>query len=52
MTRALTPENRLTIKNEWVDLFQELLEPICQPDFDVFANADEPAEIQYVLTPR
>ncbi len=51
MTRALTAENRLTIKSEWVDLFQELLEPICNSNFDLFAGADEPAEIQYVLTP-
>ena len=52
MTQALSPEMRLTIKNEWVDLFHELLEPICDPAFDLFGDADEPAEIQCVLTPR
>lgn len=52
MTRTLTAENRLTIKNEWVDLFHELLEPICDSTFDLSADADDPAEIQYILTPR
>lgn len=52
MTQALTPQKRLTIKNEWVELFHELLEPICHSSFDLSANGDEPAEIQYILKPR
>ncbi len=51
MTRALTPKTRASIKREWVDLFCELLEPLCDPDVDLFAVKDEPAEVQYVLTP-
>ena len=52
MTQALSPEMRQAIKSEWVDLFHELLEPICDPAFDLFDDADEPAEVQYVLRPR
>jgi ubiquinone/menaquinone biosynthesis C-methylase UbiE len=51
MTSALTPQTRAQIKNDWVDLFHELLEPVCESAFDLF-EPDEPAEIQYVLTPR
>ena len=51
MTRALAPKTRASIKREWVDLFCELLEPLCDPDVDLFAVKDEPAEVQYVLTP-
>ncbi len=51
MTDALTPESRADIKREWVDLFFDLLRPICDPKFNL-ANADaEPAELQYLLTP-
>jgi SAM-dependent methyltransferase len=52
MANALTPETRSSIKREWVDLFLELLTPICRSGFDVSAEADDPAEMQYVLTPR
>ncbi len=51
MAGALTPETRSSIKRDWVDLFCELLEPLCDPNFDLSANRDEPAEVQYVLTP-
>jgi SAM-dependent methyltransferase len=51
MAQALTPRTRGVIKREWVDLFCELLEPLCDPDVDLFAVRDEPAEVQYVLTP-
>lgn len=51
MVQALTPDTRAVIKHEWVDLFCELLEPLCVADFDLFGQPDEPAEIQYVLTP-
>ena len=50
MANALTPQTRTAVKREWVNLFRELLEPICNPELDLFAQAGEPAEIQYVLT--
>lgn len=52
MADALTPQTRLAIKQDWIALFRELLEPICRPDFDLFAEESEPAEVQYVLRPR
>lgn len=52
MANALTPENRAAIKRDWVDLFCELLAPLCDPAFDLFATPAEPAEIQYVLQRR
>jgi SAM-dependent methyltransferase len=51
MTGALTPNTRASIKREWVDLFCELLGPLCVPDLNLGGAYDEPAEIQYVLTP-
>ena len=52
MTNELTPETRLAIKRDWIALFVELLGPMCRPDFDLFAEECEPAEMQYVLRPR
>lgn len=52
MTQALTPQTRSVIKRDWVDLFCELLEPFCDPAVDLFDSKSEPAEIQYVLTPK
>ncbi len=58
MAGALTPQTRAAIKDEWVDLFCELLEPICNPKLDLLPGelagqlAGEPAEVQYVLAPR
>lgn len=51
MANALTPRTRASIKREWVELFCELLGPLCRPDLQLFDSADEPAEIQYVLSP-
>jgi len=51
MTKAIARETRAAIKREWVDLFCELLGPLCQPDLDISATPDEPAEIQYFLRP-
>ncbi len=51
MTKAIATETRAAIKCEWVDLFCELLGPLCVPDLDLSGTPDEPAEIQYVLTP-
>ncbi len=51
MANALTPATRASIKRDWVELFCELLSPVCDPDFDLFPVHDEPAEIQYVLIP-
>lgn len=64
MAQAITPETRAAIKKDWVDLFCELLAPLCIPDLDLSPHASpgdrqaghaaqqEPAEIQYVLSPR
>lgn len=49
MVNALTPDTRAAIKRDWVDLFHELLRPICDPAFELSAVPDEPAEIQFVL---
>ncbi len=49
MTRALTPKTRADIKREWVELFHEILTPICDSSFEL-TRPDEPAEIQYVLS--
>jgi len=51
MANGLTPETRSSIKRDWVDLFCALLEPICRMDFSLSSTPDEPAEIQYVLSP-
>ena len=51
MTQALSPETRASIKREWVDLMIELLEPLCAADLNLFSATDDPAEIQYVLSP-
>jgi SAM-dependent methyltransferase len=51
MANALTPETKAEIKNDWVDLFCELLTPICDAAFDLMPE-DEPAEIQYLLARR
>jgi SAM-dependent methyltransferase len=52
MARGLTQEARTAIKEEWVDLFCELLEPLYYPSLDLFADQSEPAEIQYILAPK
>jgi len=49
MANALTPETRQSIKRDWVELFAELLAPICRCDFDLTGGESEPAEMQYVL---
>lgn len=52
MANALTAQTRASIKREWVDLFCDLLDPICRVDFTISSKAEEPAELQYVLSPR
>jgi len=49
LANAVTPQTRLAVKHDWVELFCELLDPITRVDFDLFAAPHEPAEIQYVL---
>jgi hypothetical protein len=51
MANALTPQTRREIKRDWVSLFEDLLTPLCNPDFDLFDTPSEPAEITYVLRP-
>lgn len=50
MANGLSPATRADIKRDWVELFCELLTPLCNPTLDLFPGSDEPAEIQYVLT--
>lgn len=52
MAQAIDGATRLAIKRDWVALFDELLAPMCRPDFELLAGRAEPAEMQYVLTPR
>ena len=52
MANGLSAQSRREIKAEWVELFCELLAPLCDPGFDVFGEPSEPAEILYVLRPR
>jgi hypothetical protein len=52
MANELTPQTRLEVKRDWIALFCDLLEPLCRPEFDLFASASEPAELQYLLRPR
>ena len=52
MANALTPANRAAIKRDWVDLFFDLIVPFCDSALDLFPGRNEPAEIQYTLTPR
>lgn len=49
MAGALTPENRASIKRDWVDLFVDLAEPLCDAELALTGDEGEPAEIQYVL---
>lgn len=49
---ALHDRVRAEIKRDWVELFCDLLDPLCRPDFDLTDTPTEPVEIQYVLTPR
>lgn len=51
MAQAIDPQTRSDIKQEWIELFLELLGPLCDPDLDLFPGQDEPAEIQFVLSP-
>ncbi|RMF76352.1 MAG: methyltransferase domain-containing protein [Planctomycetota bacterium] len=52
MANEIDDASRLSIKRDWIALLEDLLRPLCRPDFDLFAQAAEPAEIQYVLRPR
>ena len=51
MANAIDPQTRASIKRDWVNLFCDLLEPLCDPNLDLNPGQDEPAEMQYVLTP-
>jgi hypothetical protein len=49
MANGLASDRRAHIKREWVSLVAELLAPFCEPGLELFADAAEPAELQYVL---
>ncbi|WP_336001797.1 class I SAM-dependent methyltransferase [Halorientalis halophila] len=51
MANALGNSQRRKIKSEWIDLWEELLEPLCEPMFEL--ERDDPAaEILYFVTPQ
>ncbi|MGB0714871.1 MAG: methyltransferase domain-containing protein [Phycisphaerae bacterium] len=50
MANALQPDTRSSIKEDWVNLFLDLLKPICQANFDILGT-DQPVELQYTLSP-
>lgn len=52
MTQAIAPDSREAIKRDWVELFMDLAEPLCNPSLDIIPTTGEPAEIQYVLRRR
>jgi len=52
MANGLEPATRLAIKRDWIALLRELLAPLCRPEFDLFGDEYEPAEMQYVLRRR
>jgi len=52
MAEAITPDTRIAIKSEWVDLFCDLLKPICDSSFGWAGDARPPAEMQYILSRR
>ena len=43
MTDGLNRKTRAAIKRDWVELFLELLTPLCKPDLDLWPGRDEPA---------
>lgn len=50
MANALESATRSEIKHDWVDLWMELLAPLCDCEFDGLGTG-EPVEIQYELSP-
>lgn len=52
MTQSLNADTRDAIKRDWIALFMDLCEPLCDPDFEAFPCDGEPAEVQYVLRRR
>lgn len=52
MANGLTPANRASIKRDWVELMLDLLTPLSVPDLAFGPMDTQPAEIQYVLSPR
>lgn len=52
MANGLMPQIRASIKADWVDLFCELLQPLCDPQLNLQPGRGEPTEIQYVLAAR
>ncbi|MFQ5590195.1 MAG: hypothetical protein ACE5HE_03435, partial [Phycisphaerae bacterium] len=52
MANALAPQTRASIKADWVELLRDVLTPLCDPNLHLWADDDEPVEIQYVLKPR
>lgn len=52
MANGINPRTRASIKRDWVELFHELLSPMCAADFDLSGDPNEPPELQYTLRPR
>ncbi len=51
MANNLSADTRREIKSDWIELLDELLAPLNQPSFDLFAGESDPAEVLYELTP-
>ena len=49
---AIHAHLRQEIKRDWVDIFCDLLAPLCKPDLDLFTTPSDPVEIQYILKPK
>jgi len=48
MANALSIEQRAQIKAEWIDLWERLLSPLCEPIFELDRD-DPPVELAFVL---
>jgi hypothetical protein len=50
MANILEPKQRKKIKEEWIDIWEDLLDPVCEPMFQL-ENQNPPAEIIFIVEP-
>lgn len=50
MAKLLTTEQRIKIKQEWIDIWERLLNPVCDPMFQL-EHQNQPAEIVFIIEP-
>lgn len=48
MANLLTTEQRIKIKQEWIDIWERLLNPVCDPMFQL-EHQNQPAEIVFIV---